>query len=131
MVGILVITHIGLGNCLIECATHVLGVRPQFTMSLAVNPNDNPDQVLARAREMINLLDQGDGVLVLTDMFGATPANVARQLLEPGRVEALAGANLPMIVRALTYRNEALATVAEKAVSGCLAGALIMEKDKC
>jgi mannose PTS system EIIA component len=131
MVGILVITHIGLGNCLIECATHVMGARPQFTMALAVEPTDNPDQVLARAREMIHLLDQGDGVLVLTEMFGAPPANVARQLLEPGRVEALAGANLPMLVRALTYRNEALATVAERAVSGCLAGALIMEKDKC
>jgi mannose PTS system EIIA component len=131
MVGILVITHIGLGNCLIECATHVLGSRPQFTTSLAVKPNDNPDQVLGQARELIKLLDQGDGVLVLTDMFGATPANVARQLLEPGRVEALAGANLPMIVRALNYRNEALATVAQKAVSGCLAGALIMEKDRC
>jgi PTS system ascorbate-specific IIA component len=99
MVGILVITHIGLGNCLIECATHVLGARPQLTMSLPVNPSDDPDQVLARAREMVNLLDQGDGVLILTDMFGATPANVARQLLETGRVEALAGANLPMIVR--------------------------------
>jgi mannose PTS system EIIA component len=128
MVGILVITHIGLGNCLIECATHVLGERPLFTMSLGVQPNDNPDQVLSRAREMVKLLDQGSGVLVLTDMFGATPANVARRLLEPGRVEALAGANLPMMLRALTYRNESLATVAEKAVTGCLAGALIMEK---
>jgi PTS system ascorbate-specific IIA component len=131
MVGLLVITHIGLGNCLIECAAHVLGERPQFTMSLGVQPHDKPESVLARAREMVRLLDQGDGVLILTDMLGATPSNIARQLLRPGRVEALAGVNLPMIVRALTYRNEPLDTVAEKAMSGCIAGALRMEMKEC
>jgi PTS system ascorbate-specific IIA component len=67
---------------------------------------------------MIRQLDSGDGVLVLSDMFGATPCNIACRLTQPGKVECLAGANLPMLVRVLTYRNEPLAAVIEKGLSG-------------
>ena len=100
-------------------------------MALAVRPNDDPGIVLDQAKGLVATLDQGDGVLVISDMFGATPSNIARRLLLAGKIEGLAGANLPMLIRALTYRNEPLAQVAEKAMSGCIAGALRMEKEGC
>jgi PTS system mannose-specific IIA component len=70
-------------------------------------------------------------VLVITDMFGATPANVAAKLLADGRVEGLAGANLPMLVRALAHRKEPLAAVVEKARSGAADGVVHMNADRC
>jgi PTS system ascorbate-specific IIA component len=108
-----------------------MGSRPENVAALAILPNDDPGILLEQARNLAASLDQGSGVLVMSDMFGATPSNIARRLLEPGRVEGLAGANLPMLVRALTYRNQPLSEVAEKAVSGCIAGALRMEKETC
>jgi len=131
MVGILLITHGGLGASLLECATHVMGSRPQNAVAMAVEPADDPAVLLDRAQKLAATLDQGNGVLVMSDMFGATPSNIARRLLEPGRIEGLAGANLPMLVRALTYRNEPLSQVAEKAITGCIAGALRMDRDGC
>ncbi|HVK53514.1 MAG TPA: PTS fructose transporter subunit IIA [Burkholderiales bacterium] len=131
MVGILLITHNHLGACLIDCATHIVGYPPERVAALAVQADDDPSEVLAKAKKLVASLEQGAGVLVISDMFGATPSNIARQLLEPGKVEGLAGANLPMLVRALTYRDKPLAEVAEKAMSGCIAGALRMEKETC
>lgn len=131
MVGILLITHGNLGACLIECATHVMGSRPEQITALAVRPNDDPGIVLENAKQHIALLNTSEGVLIITDIFGATPSNVARRLLEPNKIEGLAGANLPMLIRALTYRAEPLSQVAEKAITGCIAGTLKMEKEAC
>ena len=74
------------------------------------------------AEDLIRFLDQGEGVLVLTDIYGATPSNIAARLLRPGRVEGLAGVNLPMLIRALTYRNETLLTMRDKALEGAAEG---------
>ncbi len=131
MVGILLITHGNLGACLIECATHVMGRLPEQIVALSVHPNDDPAIVLENAQKVIKSIDSGEGVLVISDIFGATPSNVARKLLEPNKIEGLAGANLPMLIRALTYRAEPLTQVAEKAITGCIAGALKMEKEGC
>lgn len=125
------ITHGGLGASLLECAAHVIGSRPQYAVAMGVEPADDPAMLLARAKKLAASVDLGSGVLVMSDMFGATPSNIARQLLEPGRIEGLAGANLPMLVRALTYRNEPLSQVAEKAITGCIAGALKMDREGC
>jgi PTS system ascorbate-specific IIA component len=78
------------------------------------------------AQDHIRFIDRGAGVLVLTDIYGATPSNVAAQLLRPGRVEGIAGVNLPMLIRALTYREEALETVLAKALSGGTDGVVRM-----
>ena len=118
MIGILLLTHEDLGEHLIRCASHVVGMKPPQLMALGVFIQDDPDAVLAKARDMIQQLDSGDGVLVLSDMFGATPCNIACRLAQPGKVECLAGANLPMLVRVLTYRNEPLSVVIEKGLSG-------------
>jgi PTS system ascorbate-specific IIA component len=126
MVGILIIAHGTLGESLIHCATHVLGGRPSNLMQIGVTVHDDPQQLLPQAIRLTRQLDQGDGVLVLADVYGATPANLARQLLIPGKVEGVAGVNLPMLVRALTYRNEPLQVVTSKALSGGVEGVLQM-----
>ena len=126
MVGILIIAHGTLGESLIRCASHVLGGRPSQLMQIGVTVRDDPQQILAQAINVVNQLDQGDGVLVLSDLYGATPSNLACKLLIPGRVEGVAGVNLPMLVRALTYRNDPLRVVVGKAVSGGVEGVVQM-----
>ncbi len=112
------LTHEDLGEHLISCASHVIGMRPPQLAYLSVLRNDDPDVVLANARAMIAQLDSGDGVLILSDMLGATPCNVASRLVQPAKVACIAGVNLPMLVRVLTYRNEPLQVVIEKGLSG-------------
>jgi PTS system ascorbate-specific IIA component len=105
MIGILLITHGSFGEALVQNACHVLNRRPAQLNQLGVAAQDDPLDLLPLARQMLNLVDNGKGVLVLTDIFDATPANLVLKLLEPGRVEGLTGANLPMLLRALTYRD--------------------------
>lgn len=131
MIGILIIAHGTLGESLIHCASHVLGSRPLHLLQLGVTVHDDPNQVLPQAREMLKQLDQGGGVLVLSDVYGATPCNIVCRLLEPGRVEGIAGVNLPMLVRALTYRQEPLATVVDKALAGGRDGVLNITQEAC
>ena len=118
MIGILIISHGELGNSLIHCANHVMGKRPEHLMHLGVTTQDDPDVIIPKALELLKQLDCGDGVLILSDICGATPCNIANQLVNPGKVECLSGANLSMLVRALTYRNEPLESLVEKALSG-------------
>jgi mannose PTS system EIIA component len=118
MIGILIVAHGAFGEALIHSASHVLGKRPLQVRQLGVTVHDDPDAILPQARDLVRQLDGGDGVLVLTDILGATPSNIATRLLDAGRVEGLAGASLPMLIRALTYRDEPLAAVVEKAMSG-------------
>lgn len=118
MIGILIISHGELGNSLIHCANHIMGKKPEYLMYLDVTIQDDPDIIITKALELLKKLDSGDGVLVLSDICGATPCNIANQLIDPGKVACLSGINLPMLVRALTYRNEPLELVVEKAISG-------------
>jgi PTS system mannose-specific IIA component len=118
MVGILIIAHGTLGEALIHCASHVLGKRPQHVRQVGITLHDDPDAMLRQAQELARQLDQGSGVLVLTDMLGATPSNIAARLMTPEKVDVVSGVSLPMLLRALTYRNQSLATVVAKAMSG-------------
>ena len=104
MIGLFLITHSSLGESLIQCACHVLNHRPQQIVQLGVTAQDDPQDSLPLAREMLKLVDSGKGVLILTDIYGATPANIALKLLQPERFEGVAGVNLPMLLRALNYR---------------------------
>jgi PTS system ascorbate-specific IIA component len=124
MVGILIVAHGAFGEALIHCASHVLGKRPLHVRQVGITVHDDPDAILPQAQELVRQLDEGDGVLVLTDMLGATPSNIAARLADPGRVEVVAGVNLPMLVRALTYRAQPLAAVVGKATSGGREGVL-------
>lgn len=103
-----------------------MGARPMQLAHLGVSMDDDPQQIVPQAIKLLQSLDQGRGVLVLTDVYGATPSNIAGRLLIPGKIEGVAGVNLPMLVRALTYRNEPLKTVVAKAVSGGIEGVMQM-----
>ena len=122
MIGILIVSHGAFGESLIHSASHVLGKRPLFLRQLGVTVHDDPEAILPVAEDLIRFLDQGQGVLVLTDIYGATPSNIAARLLKPGRVEGIAGVNLPMLIRALTYREESLDQLLAKALSGASEG---------
>src|ERR1019366_7375204 len=100
MIGILIVAHDTLGESLIRAVTHVLAVRPPQFETLAVRATDDPLDLLPPARALIKSLDTGDGVLIFSDIYGATPCNLATKLLQPGRIEGVAGVNLPMLVRA-------------------------------
>jgi PTS system mannose-specific IIA component len=128
MIGILIVSHGAFGESLIHSASHVLGRRPLYLRQVGVTVHDDPDEILPVARDLIRFLDQGRGVLVMTDVYGATPSNIGARLLEPGRVEGVAGVNLPMLIKALTHREEAsLEQLAEKAIAGAGAGIVRME----
>ena len=117
MIGILIVSHGAFGEALIHCASHVLGKRPLRVRQVGVTMHDDPEAILPQAQELVRQLDDGDGVIVFTDILGATPSNIASLLLVPGKVEGVSGVSLPMLIRALTYRSEPLATVVEKAMS--------------
>lgn len=131
MIGILIIAHGSLGDSLIHCASHVFGKSQSRLEQLGVAVNDDPARLVSHVREMVARLDDGSGVLILTDMYGATPSNIACRLIEPGKVECVAGVNMPMLVRALTYRNDPLASVAEKALSGGHDGIVHVTMEAC
>jgi mannose PTS system EIIA component len=127
MIGLLIVSHGAFGESLIHSASHVLGKRPLYLRQLGVTVHDDPDAILPVAQDLIRFLDQGAGVLVMTDVYGATPSNIAARLLRPGRVEGLAGVNLPMLIRALTYREgSALMEVRDLALAGATEGVVRM-----
>ena len=131
MIGILIIAHGNLAESLSECAKHVLGKEPLQLGYLAVKNIDDPASLLPEAQRLVNVLNTGDGVLVLSDMYGATPCNLVSKLLQPGLIEGVAGVNLPMLVRAMTYRNEPLLTLVEKALSGGREGVVHFNHESC
>ena len=122
MTGILIIAHAPLASALERCVEHVYSCEPGMTRAnlrvLDVGPGATVDALLVRAQTLLQEINSGAGVVVLTDALGATPGNVAARLNEPGRVAVLAGVNLPMLLRAVCYRGETLADVAAKALTG-------------
>ena len=91
---------------------------------MGVTAQDDPLLLLPQARALVKELDEGSGVLILTDMYGGSPSNIAAKLVVPGKVEAVAGVNLPMLIRALTYRDKSMDMMITKAVSGGCEGVL-------
>ena len=86
MIGVLLITHGTLGEALVQCVSHVMNRRPAQLMQLGISGQDDPLDALPIARRLVELVDSGSGVLILTDILGATPANTAAKLLEPGPI---------------------------------------------
>lgn len=117
MVSFLIIAHAPLATALRDCAAHVYGGLPEHLGVLDVLPSDDPVAMHAQAEAEIARLNDGDGVLVLTDIAGATPGNIAQSLAGP-LVNVIAGVNVPMLVRAVCYRSLPLAMVVDKARQG-------------
>ena len=131
MIGILIIAHGGLGESLLHCVSHVLGKQPPQVAHFAVGTNDDPADLLPQAQQLVNALNTGSGVLILSDMYGASPCNLVAKLLAPGSIEGVAGVNLPMLVRVLNYRDKPIKTCLEKAISGGRDGVVHFTKTSC
>ena len=127
MIGILLITHGTFGESLIQNVCHVLNKRPPLIGQFGVAAQDDPLDILPMAKLLLGEVDGGAGVLIMTDILGATPANLALKLLEPGRVEGIAGVNLPMLLRVITYRERSMDVLVKKAVAGACEGVAHMK----
>ena len=117
-VGVLIISHDGIGPALLGTATLMLNDCPLQTKLLTVSRDCDPDQLTEDAVEQIEALDTGEGVLVLTDLYGSTPCNIARKLTSQRHVHVVSGLNLSMLIRVFNYPKLTLEELSEKAVSG-------------
>ena len=126
MVGLLIITHNNVGGALFDAALSVLGSCPLPFEILPVSQNCDPEERLKKARGYLERLNTGDGVLVITDMFGSTPSNIATKLAADN-VTIITGLNLPMLIRIMNYPDLSLEKLANKAVSGGQTGVIEVE----
>ncbi|MBD8527514.1 PTS sugar transporter subunit IIA [Pseudomarimonas arenosa] len=118
-VGILLITHPGVGEALRRTAERVLGRLPLQIGCLEVEFDAPLDPLLAAGSQSLRSLDEGEGVLLLTDVFGASPSNLAQRLTELGTAtRRISGLNLPMLLRSLNYADLPLDKLTEAAMSG-------------
>jgi PTS system ascorbate-specific IIA component len=131
MIGVLIVTHGSIGESLLASAKQILNSEPPLTATLGVSRSDDPEDLILRVKRLLEQLDAGDGVLVLTDIFGATPGNVIARLLEDGRVEGVSGLSLPMLLRVLTSRDGSLSGAVKRALSGGTEGVVHMNSDRC
>lgn len=123
MNGILVMAHAPLASALRACVLHVFPDAQTAVCALDVQPQAAPEDTLQEARALVRQMGQ-PGVLVLTDVFGATPCNVAQRLVEGGSARLVAGVSLPMLLRAVTYRHESLDLLVSRALAGGTQGIL-------
>ncbi len=117
-VGVLIITHERIATAILETAVNIFGKRPLRVEVLPAARDCDTDALRSRVKEKIDDLNEGDGVLVLLDIYGSTPSNVACSVVDPDRVRVISGLNLPMLVRIFNYPTLALPELAKKAVSG-------------
>jgi PTS system mannose-specific IIA component len=124
MVGILLMTHAPLGQAFIAAASHVFRGPSERVEAIDVTADQDLAEVNGLAKAAIARLDDGDGVLVITDIKGGTPSNCCDALADAGRIEVIAGISLPMLLRAITYRRDSLDVVVEMALAGAQNGAV-------
>ncbi len=123
--GLLVIAHDKIGTSLVDTAIATIGSCPLKVKSLEVYKDSNTDDTLNKAKELVNELDDGDGVLILTDLYGSTPCNVATKIKTDNNFIVVAGLNLPMLMRTFNYYSLNLAMLSDKALDGGKNGILI------
>ena len=125
-VSVLLITHAGLGSALLTAARAVIGPLPLRADTMGYANGDAVDAACARAGRLLQELDQGMGVLVLTDLYGATPSNIASRLLDQGvEMRRVSGVNLPMLLRVLNYHDQNLEDLVAIAAAGARTGVVI------
>jgi PTS system ascorbate-specific IIA component len=125
-VGVLLLTHEAMGDALIETARHLLGRISLKIDAFSIPPGSDTDFAMTSAAARVRKLDSGDGVLVLTDIYGATPSNVIDKIQPLGvQIKRVSGLNLPMLLRVLNYSEQNLAELAQTAAEGARAGVRI------
>jgi len=124
MVGVIVVTHGQFGKYLLEAAQMILGAQEQCA-HIAVEGTVEMSALLTELKQTVKRLETGDGVIILTDMFGGTPSNISLSLLQPGKVDVLTGANLPMLLRILGMRTQELSQLAQEAKNAAIQGIVV------
>lgn len=124
-VGLLLVTHGKLGHHLLDTLHEMMGDLPLPSDVLEVRRVSAHEVLISQGRKMLERLDTGDGVLVLTDAFGSTPSNIANKLDYSGRLSVVAGVNLPMLVRIFNYPKLDLDAMTKSAVEGGCRGILV------
>ena len=119
MIGLILVTHGRLADQFVEAMEHVVGEQPAVE-TVCIGPNDDMEQRRSDIAEAIEKVESGRGVIILTDLFGGTPSNLAISLLDAGRVEVIAGINLPMLIRLAGARKNL--SVGEAVEAGQVAG---------
>jgi PTS system ascorbate-specific IIA component len=123
MNGIFIIAHAPLASALRQCVLHVFPDNPAGVVALDVQPNLPPEETLAQARILFSQMGTSHA-LVLTDVFGATPCNVAQKLVDGVNSKLIAGINLPMLLRTVSYRHEPLDALVVRALAGGTQGVM-------
>ena len=106
MIGIVIVTHNRLGDALVESAEFVIGSRPKSIASVSIDLNQSAEKLRKKITDGIKKVDEKDGIIILTDMFGGTPSNLSYSFLDEGRIEVLSGVNLPILVQAINTREK-------------------------
>jgi len=117
-VGILIVSHNQIGAELINTARQMLSCSPLPTKVISIETSDSPEQIRLQFDQELQGLDQGNGILILTDMFGSTPSNIACAVSDREDISIISGLNLPMLVRVLNYPNLNLSELEDKAITG-------------
>jgi PTS system ascorbate-specific IIA component len=130
MVSVVVIAHSEIANSFAYCVEHILAKRVDSLHILAVKKTEDVESIFERASELIDKLNSDDGVLILCDLFGATPCNIAQKLVIKNKVELITGLNLPMLIRAVSYAKSDLQTVVSKAIEGANSGIIHISGDR-
>lgn len=117
-VSIMLITHEEVGNALLSAVTTTLGELPLPTTVVTINYDTDPALLMPRLDLLTQNMDHGAGLLILTDLYGSTPCNIAKQLQTNNRIRIVTGLNLPMLIRVMNYPKLSIAELAEKAYSG-------------
>lgn len=130
MINIVIIAHSEIANSFAYCVEHILNKRIDNLHIVAVKKAEDTDDVLSRARELLDKTEHDQGILILSDLFGATPYNIAQRLVVPGKIELISGLNLPMLIRAVSYAKSDLATVIAKALEGGTSGIVHFDGDE-
>ncbi|MCH7696652.1 MAG: PTS fructose transporter subunit IIA [Proteobacteria bacterium] len=127
-VGLLILTHIGIGPALLGTAALMMDGCPLQAKILTASADSEPEEIMHHAIELIAELDKGDGVLILADLPGSTPYNVAERLLKTEHIRIVTGMNLSMLIRVLNYPQLGLDDLAAKAVSGGMEGIVLSKQ---
>lgn len=123
MISVFIISHSEIANSFAYCLEHVLNKRVDNLVILPVKKTEEPAMILTRAKEILERqLEKVNGVLILSDIFGATPSNIAMKLVQPGVVEVITGLNLSMLLRAISYSTQSLDVCVQKSLEGGING---------
>ena len=104
MIGVVLVTHGNLAKELVKVMEHVVGAQDQLT-TITIDPDDDMEQRREDILRSVQFVDRGLGVIILTDMFGGTPSNLAISIMEQGNIDIIAGVNLPMLIKLASVRS--------------------------